>query len=681
MFFFRNEHLTVLLCVLSGSLVFASLNNDIKKIGTSSTNIVSYLPVWWKEEIKLAAQSSKSTCAAEVLAVIHAVESGQTWAMQMLDASSGFLKGNMLDLRTYVECVKVNKQYNNVSIRGKHCMVSFMSGGDIFIPAVSRVNDRIFSSVCFPSSCNETQVEQIINATLRNIPMKRNLGFSSTEALCARVETEDFSAGKISTIMLVVAVGVFLISCTVCDVYVRSRGPAKASSVINKFSKFSLYTNILKIFDSKELPAIQGIRVLSMCWIVTIHQSFMLFLVPTVNRADIDKWYDSWTSLYAEAGIFAVDTFFLVSGFLTAHSFFMARKLGKPINWRRFYLHRYLRLTPCLAFVMLFTSFLARWNGNNPLGGQFVATSVENCHDNWWVNLLYLQNFLNKEKMCLIHTWYLAAEMQLFWISSIIMYSLHRWPKYGLRLLGCFLVISVAIPPVVLATNGYFNGIIALHFEQGKIVSDGLFNFHMPTYIRGFPYFLGIFLGYDAVNTKRQLTKANAGINWTIACVLMLFCMVSTHYISNTNVRYNLALETIFALTSRPFWSIAVAWIVYACTQGYGGPVTSFLSLPFFQPLSRFSYSIFLVHIGIQAIRIADARTLAFVANSTIIEAYITNMVLSIGVGVIVYLFFETPAAVLENILTNRVLEANQALQTEEFEEKTRILNEAAKDK
>ncbi|XP_046748460.1 nose resistant to fluoxetine protein 6-like isoform X2 [Diprion similis] len=573
MFFFRNEHLTVLLCVLSGSLVFASLNNDIKKIGTSSTNIVSYLPVWWKEEIKLAAQSSKSTCAAEVLAVIHAVESGQTWAMQMLDASSGFLKGNMLDLRTYVECVKVNKQYNNVSIRGKHCMVSFMSGGDIFIPAVSRVNDRIFSSVCFPSSCNETQVEQIINATLRNIPMKRNLGFSSTEALCARVETEDFSAGKISTIMLVVAVGVFLISCTVCDVYVRSRGPAKASSVINKFSKFSLYTNILKIFDSKELPAIQGIRVLSMCWIVTIHQSFMLFLVPTVNRADIDKWYDSWTSLYAEAGIFAVDTFFLVSGFLTAHSFFMARKLGKPINWRRFYLHRYLRLTPCLAFVMLFTSFLARWNGNNPLGGQFVATSVENCHDNWWVNLLYLQNFLNKEKM------------------------------------------------------------------------------------------------------------VNAGINWTIACVLMLFCMVSTHYISNTNVRYNLALETIFALTSRPFWSIAVAWIVYACTQGYGGPVTSFLSLPFFQPLSRFSYSIFLVHIGIQAIRIADARTLAFVANSTIIEAYITNMVLSIGVGVIVYLFFETPAAVLENILTNRVLEANQALQTEEFEEKTRILNEAAKDK
>ncbi|XP_015511175.2 nose resistant to fluoxetine protein 6 isoform X1 [Neodiprion lecontei] len=680
MFFFRNEHLAVLICALTESLVFASLKNDTIKIGTSSTNIVPYLPMRWKEEIKLAVQSSESTCAAEILAVIQAVESGQTWAVQMLDASSGFVRGNILDLGTYDECIEVNGQSDNVSIRGKLCMVSFMSIFRTLTPAISRVNDHIFSSVCFPSSCNETQVEQIMNAALGNIPVLSDLGFSATEALCAREEVEGFSVGTLSTIMFVVAVGVFLIFCTVCD-FVRRRRPAEASSVMIKFSKFSFYTNILEMFVTKELPAIEGMRVLSMCWIVVHHQSFMFLLIPTVNRADVDKWYNSWTSLYIEAASFAVDTFFLLSGFLMAYSFFLARKSGKPINWRRFYLHRYLRLTPSLAFVMLISSFLARWNGNGLIGGSFVARSVENCHENWWVNLLYLQNFVNKERMCLIHSWYLAAEMQLFWISSIIMYSLHRWPKYGLRLLGCFLVISVAIPPVVLATSGYSNRLSALRVEQGKIVSENLFDFYMPTYNRGFPYFLGVLLGYDVANTKRQLTKVNAAISWIIACVLMLLCIGSTHYIYNTDIGYNLALETVYALTSRPFWSIAVAWIVYACTQGYGGPVTGFLSSPFFQPLSRISYSIYLIHVGIQVMRLTHEITLDFVANSTIIEAYLTNMVMSIGVGFFVYLCFEAPAAVLENIFTNRVLGSNQAIPTEGFDKKTRISNEAAKDK
>ncbi|XP_046487211.1 nose resistant to fluoxetine protein 6-like isoform X2 [Neodiprion pinetum] len=572
MFFFRNEHLAVLICALTESLVFASLKNDTIKIGTSSTNIVPYLPMRWKEEIKLAVQSSESTCAAKILAVIQAVESGQTWAVQMLDASSGFVRGNILDLGTYDECIEVNGQSDNVSIRGKLCMVSFMSIFRTLTPAISRVNDRIFSSVCFPSSCNETQVEQIMNAALGNIPVLSDLGFSATEALCAREEVEGFSVGTLSTIMFVVAVGVFLIFCTVCD-FVRRRRPAEASSVMIKFSKFSFYTNILEMFVTKELPAIEGMRVLSMCWIVVHHQSFMFLLIPTVNRADVDKWYNSWTSLYIEAAPFAVDTFFLLSGFLMAYSFFLARKSGKPINWRRFYLHRYLRLTPSLAFVMLISSFLARWNGNGIIGGSFVARSVENCHENWWVNLLYLQNFVNKERM------------------------------------------------------------------------------------------------------------VNAAISWIIACVLMLLCVGSTHYIYNTDIGYNLALETVYALTSRPFWSIAVAWIVYACTQGYGGPVTGFLSSPFFQPLSRISYSIYLIHVGIQVMRLTHEITLDFVANSTIIEAYLTNMVMSIGVGFFVYLCFEAPAAVLENIFTNRVLGSNQAIPTEGFDKKTRISNEATKDK
>lgn len=46
---------------------------------------------------------------------------------------------------------------------------------------------------------------------------------------------------------------------------------------------------------------------------------------------------------------------------------------------------------------------------------------------------------------------------------------------------------------------------------------------------------------------------------------------------------------------SRVTWSIALCYI-FACVHGYGGPVNWFLAHPLWQPISRLSYSIYLLH-------------------------------------------------------------------------------------
>lgn len=54
------------------------------------------------------------------------------------------------------------------------------------------------------------------------------------------------------------------------------------------------------------------------------------------------------------AGFLAVDTFFLMSGFLLSSVLLQkldTGKLGKCVWVAKAYLHRYLRLTPTLAFV------------------------------------------------------------------------------------------------------------------------------------------------------------------------------------------------------------------------------------------------------------------------------------------------------------------------------------------
>lgn len=67
---------------------------------------------------------------------------------------------------------------------------------------------------------------------------------------------------------------------------------------------------------------------------------------------------------------------------------------------------------------------------------------------------------------------------------------------------------------------------------------------------------------------------------------------------------------------SRVAWSAALAWLVFACTQGYGGPVNWFLSLVGWQPLARMSYSIFLVHLPLQLILAAQVKTGTYFGNT-----------------------------------------------------------------
>lgn len=37
--------------------------------------------------------------------------------------------------------------------------------------------------------------------------------------------------------------------------------------------------------------------------------------------------------------------------------------------------------------------------GNGPIWKPVILTEVESCRKNWWLNLLYLQNYVNVDEM------------------------------------------------------------------------------------------------------------------------------------------------------------------------------------------------------------------------------------------------------------------------------------------
>lgn len=76
------------------------------------------------------------------------------------------------------------------------------------------------------------------------------------------------------------------------------------------------------------------------------------------------------------------------------------------LNVPLMYLHRYLRLTPMVGFMILFVLSLVKFFGSGPRWNESVEGAAWGCSDNWWMNLLYIQNYAKEDIVsihCLLH--------------------------------------------------------------------------------------------------------------------------------------------------------------------------------------------------------------------------------------------------------------------------------------
>jgi peptidoglycan/LPS O-acetylase OafA/YrhL len=107
--------------------------------------------------------------------------------------------------------------------------------------------------------------------------------------------------------------------------------------LVKGFSAYTNTTKLIKITTSTpdQLPCLNGLKCLSMVWIVAGHQ----FSVPKYML----EWIENLYSMIIVSGTLSVDTFFTIGGALMSYSFLKARCKNTPFNLFLYFLHRYLR--------------------------------------------------------------------------------------------------------------------------------------------------------------------------------------------------------------------------------------------------------------------------------------------------------------------------------------------------
>lgn len=123
---------------------------------------------------------------------------------------------------------------------------------------------------------------------------------------------------------------------------------------------------------------------------------------------------------------------------------------------------------------------------------------------------------------------------------------------------------------------------------------------------------------------------------------------------------------------SRVGWAIALCYIIFACVHNYGGPVNWFLSYPLWQPASRLSYAIYLVHFPVIMLTMATTKTSDYFSELNAVScflqpiyilsiihrtfclqyhAFFGNYGLSVLVAIIATLAFESPIMIIEKLM------------------------------
>ena len=181
--------------------------------------------------------------------------------------------------------------------------------------------------------------------------------------------------------------------------------PSKYRLLVTILMSFSLKSNAEKILSTddsnSQIKTLHGLRVLMMLWIIGGHSySFAMQWLFFQNPQSMAQAPQSLFSQVIANGTFSVDSFFFMSGLLvTIIGLRALRRSRGKFDFVVYYVHRYLRMTPMMMALIAFSATLLRYMGSGPAWFESIQMYDGWCKKNWWVNALYLHNFIRRENM------------------------------------------------------------------------------------------------------------------------------------------------------------------------------------------------------------------------------------------------------------------------------------------
>uniref|UniRef100_A0A336KVN6 CSON000342 protein n=1 Tax=Culicoides sonorensis TaxID=179676 RepID=A0A336KVN6_CULSO len=583
---------------------------------------------------------------------IHETKNGvlrkELWGFKLIDASgrheSGFVWGNNYWTSSKELCQVLNEgstihlsaryhrnNHANLSSSKPPFSVNYQVV-HVRHSSLYQIEQKIYDKnilhigLCFPSACSSNETALLVEQVFKTNEEEYEIIGKNYTFLTSKVaETSERALSNVFLILTIIGLTIIFLLILIGTIYTKcvrksfwqdfvltqdngiveangknikieqnSRKNKNKSFLDDFLTSFSIIDNFEKLYslklNQKTLSVIHGLRGIGMVWIISAHIYFFSF--GSIDNMQLAMNFAGL--VIAQPMLNAainVDTFFALSGFLLAYSFFQhiketeGKAAKKPLTILfKGIITRYLRLVIPYIPAFLFTASLAFYL-KDVSSYHFIEQNDVNCERYWWRNFLFINNWWPMEEMCMVSSWYLSADFQCFLISILLLTISLRFPK---TIFTIFVIMFVSAS----AYSGYVGWT-----ENFSYMLDVQFNtintLYYPTHTRIGGYFVGVAAGWIFVRLPKDfiVNKIKVAFGWIFALAITV-----SLFLAQTFRVENQYLGMFFAGFCRPLWAAAMMWIVIMCSRGYGGFITKLLNAEALIRLSRLSFSAYLIN-------------------------------------------------------------------------------------
>ena len=351
----------------------------------------------------------------------------------------------------------------------------------------------------------------------------------------------------------------------------------ESKAVLNfKDNFYSLFGKLDKNYYSH----VDGLRAISLIWVVVFHMYWFLGYILPVN--EYEKVFNNPYNLPIFSGTYAVDVFFVISGFLVGKIIFTEVQKEKQFNLKNFYLRRALRLLPMYYLALILLMLITDKN-----------------REHVWTNFLYINNYIPIQEQFMVWSWSLAIEEHFYIFFPLFVLFFNPLKRYFLWICMSLMVIWIGIRYSIMVDSEV---VLPLRTHP-KVNPESYFVYfnemYGVTHARYGSILAGVIVAwlFQFTNTVQVLSK-NALLRRSLSIIsAAIFIGLCCTSLSDTPQIF-VDNSVHFLVWFRPLFALSISYmIIYPFTeQGKNGFLARFLSVGFFRPIARVSYSAYLIH-------------------------------------------------------------------------------------
>ncbi|XP_055613144.1 O-acyltransferase like protein-like [Uranotaenia lowii] len=556
------------------------------------------------------------------------------WALRVYDQwgkiPPNVLHGEFFAPGIFDECIRLSVGLDDGFFEGLHCMIPFY----LKVAPIPVISIRL--GICVPKSCDT----ELLNQLLREFTFEKGFSLQEDGMYCDSRQPNDLNNGTtISAIVIFSLIGLTAVVCTAFHVIMILLNGNPPMFV----HKVSLYTNIISLLKtvpkatekSDTIDAVYGLRSVIMLQLIIhyIHES--LLIIPVANPESRQEYFESVLGIFNHRlSALAFDVFLGLSAIALTYKVLLQLHQTQSLNLLSIWIDRILRILPAYGLLIYFWVAFGRFFGQGPLYREFVLPEIDACETNWWSAILFVQNYVNPENMCLPHTWYLSVDMQLYLITPLLVWAL--W-KFGKKVL--WLIAALAIGSVVYVLLMFILNDFSLNSENLQMTRHTYY----ATHARAAVWLCGIAFGYFLFSTRTYQVKWPVWVlvlGSIIATAISAFVMFATYEIFRPRLTMDPVLDGFYEAFHRVAFVLGLMWLIFMCANGYGSLLNDILSWSFWQPVARLSYAMYLLHYPILLVTFTGALRQPFHFGEISLQYVSVGVIAITAAGSVVWTLF-----------------------------------------